>query len=163
MRIILEILGRPAEHVLEALNGLVEKLSKEKGVVISKKIVHEAVPVKDSKDLFTSFAEIETEIDTIEVLMGVAFAYMPSNIEIISPETINITNADFNDLANRTVNRLHDYDAITKKTLFERDAFARKLKEVAPHLFKNPEQPKQSATINESKPKKDKSSKKKKK
>ena len=34
---ILEILGRPAEHVTEALKGIVEKIGAEKGVKLLKK------------------------------------------------------------------------------------------------------------------------------
>ena len=56
--LIIEILGRPAEHVKESLNMLVVKLGSEKGVKIIDKKYHEPAPVENSKDLFTTFAEV---------------------------------------------------------------------------------------------------------
>ena len=41
-----------------------------------------------------------------------------------------------NFLANRLLLRLHDYDAITKNMIAERNIAISKLKEIAPHLFK---------------------------
>ena len=133
---IIEILGRPKENVSSAIKNLVDKLATEKGVVIIEKVLHEPVPVPESKDLFTTFAEITVEFDSIGAYMGIMFAYMPSNIQIISPEKISITNGDLTVLGNKLMQRLHDYDAITKKSVMERDTLIRKLHEVAPHLFK---------------------------
>jgi len=138
--IILEILGRPQEHVTEALNGIVAKLGTEKGVKILDKTCHEPLPVQDSKDLFTSFAEVMLELDSLENYLLVLFGYMPANIELIAPEKITLSNIDLNDLGNKLVQRLHNYDAITKKVLVEHDIVLKKLQEVAPHLFQQPQQ-----------------------
>lgn len=135
---ILEILGRPKEHILDGLNQLIQRLSKEQGVVILEQIVHEPHLVKDSKDLFTTFAELTLEIDNLPTFFGLLFGYMPANVEIISPEEISIKNTDFNELGSRIMHRLHDYDAVAKKMIYERDVLLRKLQEVAPHLFKAP-------------------------
>ena len=136
VHIILEIMGRPALNVQQGLNGLVQKLSNEKGIKILEQTLHEVLPVKESKDLFTSFAELTLELDSLDNYFGIIFGYMPSNIEIIHPEKINLGNDHLNVLGNRILLRLHDYDAIAKKMIVERDIVLQKLKEVAPHLFK---------------------------
>ncbi len=136
MRIVLEILGRPADNVKDALNLLITKLSAEEGVAICEKIVHEPSLVKDTKDLYTSFAEITIEIKSIDLFFGILFAYMPSHVEILYPEKITFPNTVFNSAANQLIQRLHNYDAIVKKALFEKDAITKKLYEVAPQLFK---------------------------
>ncbi len=162
--IILEILGRPPEHVTEALNTLITKLSSEKGVKILEKTCHEPLPVEDTKDLFTSFAEIMLELDSISDYLGVLFAYMPANIELINPEKIILSNSDLNDLGNKLVRRLHDYDAITKKVILEHDIVLKKLQEVAPHLFQQPAHPTQSEQVpQQTNPQQEKPKKKKKK
>ena len=135
-RMILEILGRPPEHLKESLKLLVEKVGKEEGVKILNSQIHEPIEVKDSKDLFTTFAEIELSIDTIEKYLGLIFAYLPANMELISPEKISISNEQITLLGTRLAQRLHDYDAIAKRTIMEKDAILKKLYEVAPHLFK---------------------------
>mgnify|MGYP001603034729 CR=1 FL=1 len=60
---ILEILGKPADYVSGSLNELVNKLGEEKGVKILNKQLREPLPVKESKELFTTFAELEIEFE----------------------------------------------------------------------------------------------------
>lgn len=136
VNIILEILGRPKEHIKEALTTLVTRLGSEKGVRLVDKNIHEPTEVKDSKDLYTTFAEVSLELDSLGLLLGILLAYMPAHIEIAEPENINLTNYELNDLSNDIIRRMHDYDAIVKKALIERNFLESKLREVAPHLFK---------------------------
>jgi hypothetical protein len=163
LRIILEVLGRPPEHVTEALTGLILRLASEKGVKVIEKTIHEPVLVQDSKDIYTTFAEVHLEVETLANYFGIIFGYMPSNVEIISPEQITLPNVELNDLGNRLLGRLHDYDAIAKKMIFEKDYLTTQLKQFAPHLFKK-EQIEQQAVPQETKKKsaKAKASKKKK-
>jgi hypothetical protein len=137
--LILEILGRPKENVSAALETVVNRLSLEKGVKIVSKTLHEPRPIEKS-DLFTSFAEVDVELDSIMAYLVVIFGHMPSNIQITDPEKITLNNSELNELGNALVQRLHHYDAITKNVITERDIFARKLKQIAPHLFKEPTQ-----------------------
>lgn len=133
--LILEILGRPPEHLVESLNAIISKLASEKGCKILEKKVHEPLPVQDSDNLFTSFAEITVEFDSIEIYTGILFAYMPANAEIISPEEFIIRNDDLTFIGSKILGRLHDYDSIAKRLISERDSLFAKLKEVAPQLF----------------------------
>lgn len=139
---VIEILGRPPEHITEAINGIVEKINKEKGVKVTEKICHEPIQVEGSKDLFTTFADIMVELDSLEDYFRVMFTYMPSHIELISPEKITLVNSDLNTLGNKLMQRLHEYDAITKKVILEHDLALKKLQEVAPEMVSevNPQQ-----------------------
>ncbi|HVY01913.1 MAG TPA: hypothetical protein VHA12_04080, partial [Candidatus Nanoarchaeia archaeon] len=76
-RLILEIIGRPASNITAALEGISQRLSKEKGVKLLEKKIHPPVEVKDVKDLYTTFAELLIECDTLSTLFAVIFAYMP--------------------------------------------------------------------------------------
>ena len=98
-RMVMEILGRPPENIIQALNMLLDRLAKEKGVKIVDKKVHDAVEAPGQKDLFTSFAEVEVELDSIANYLGIVFAYMPSHVELIYPENINLRNSDLNELS----------------------------------------------------------------
>lgn len=155
--LILEILGRPRENVTSALNTILEKMEKEKGVNVLNKKAHEPKPVEKT-DLFTSFAEVDVELDSIMSYILLVFSYMPANIEITNPEKLTLNNGELNEIGNALVQRLHHYDAVTKNTLAERDMYAKKLREIAPHLFKKSENQK-----GEEKPEKKKKSSKKKK
>ena len=139
--LVFEILGRPTEHIKTALSSMMDKLGAEKGVKVIEKKVHEPTEVKESKDLYTTFAEVSIEFEAIENLLGIVFTYMPAHVEIISPANFELTNLHLNELSNTLLSRLHNYDAITKKFIYERDFLLNKLREVAPQLFKKPESP----------------------
>lgn len=135
---ILEVLGRPPEHLTIALNNMIEKIGEEKGLEILETIKNEPKELEDHKDLYTTFAEVTFEVESILHYFGIIFAYMPSNIEIISPDHIDFSNYDLSDLSNRLALRLHDYDAIAKKAMAENQMIKRKLEVEAPHLLNTP-------------------------
>ena len=134
-RMILEILGRPPEHIKEAMNVLMQRLKTEPGLTIIEETHHEPLKVADSKDMYTSFSEIVFEVESLSMYFGIIFAYMPSNIEVLSPQEIPMVNADLNEITGLLTQRLHDYDSIAKRMMNERHIFEQKLREVAPHLF----------------------------
>ena len=126
---ILEILGKPKDHVLESLKALVDRLNTEKGVKIINKNIHDPIDVKDSKGLFTTFAELEIKFETLEDYISIMFGYMPSNVQVISPENLSISNSYLNEVGNKIIQRLHNYDAITKRVLNEHQLIMEKIKE----------------------------------
>ena len=123
---ILEILGKPPEHIKEILEKMIETLIKEKDV----KVIHSKVaePKQQQGEIFTSFAEIELET-TLDKLMLLIFAYMPSHLEIIEPENLEIKNTDINSFFSEMMRKLHQYDEIAKTMLIERENLARAIQE----------------------------------
>ncbi len=129
-RMIIEIMGRPAEHIKKTMEMLVEKLGQEKGISILSKIIHEPVKVKDSKDLYTTFSEAEVKFESLDLCVAIIFAYMPSNIEIVSPQSFKLANDNLNSVLNSLIQRLHRYEAITKRLVLDRDILINKLNHV---------------------------------
>ncbi|MBI2628505.1 hypothetical protein HYW74_00285 [Candidatus Pacearchaeota archaeon] len=141
---IIEMMGRPAEHLDETLNKLVEEISSVKGVSNINKIIHppkliEEKEIKDEKiknkidvkkELYTSFAEIEADFDGLESMFTVVFNYMPSHFEIISPEEFKLRNSDFAGIIAAVIIRLHRYDEIAKKMSMDRIMIENKLREI---------------------------------
>jgi len=138
VQFILEMLGRPPEHLFETLKKLIEQLEGENGIKIIEKTLHEPAKLPESENLYTSFADIIAELDTIEHYFRIIFTYFPANMEIISPEKIELTNAQLTTLGSALINRLHDYDALAKKIVVDNEILTKKLREVAPHLFQKP-------------------------
>ncbi len=129
---VLEMIGRPPEHMTETLEKIITRIDEEKGVVIKKKKINEPVPMKEQKDFFTTFAEIEVEVEEILYLVVLMFKYMPSHIEIIEPELIALTNNGWNDILNELTRRLHGYDEIVRVLQFQNAQMQKKLKELMP-------------------------------
>lgn len=128
VRLIIEIAGRPPEHLTETLNELIKKIDEEKGVGVEEKIIHEPVLMKDQKDFYTSFAEVEAKIEDISTLNLLYLKYMPAHVEIIQPELISISNSDLNDMLNETLRRLHHYDEVARVMQTEKMILTNKFK-----------------------------------
>jgi hypothetical protein len=127
--LVIEVMGRPPEHLVQSLKNLIEEIDKEKGVSVISKDIKQPIMIEGKKDFYTSFAEIEVEIDEILYLAILMFKYMPSHIEIISPELIALTNNGWNDILNEITRRLHGYDEVAKMLQFQNYQLKEKLKE----------------------------------
>lgn len=127
VRMIVEIMGRPREHLVETMKMLVDKLGEEKGVKLLEVKAHDPIEVKDVDNMYTTFAEIEAEFESVGTYLGIIFAYLPSNIEIISPAKLSISNESLNVLGNNLIARMHSYDAIAKKMLADRENMLRQI------------------------------------
>lgn len=128
--IIFEILGKPAEHIEKALGILIEKLEKEKNLELLEKKIHKAKKVEKTKNIFTTFAEVEILINNLPRLVEIIYDYMPSSIEIIEPTSFVFKIEDANALLNDLAARLHQYDALSKKLKLEREILIKRLKEL---------------------------------
>lgn len=127
---IIEVLGRPPEHLIQTLEEILKKLGEEKGVKINDKKIREPNLVKDKKDLYTSFLEVEVEVEEISKLAGLIFNYMPAHIEILSPELIQLTNSGWSDILNEIIGKLHRYDEVAKIINVEKSILENKLREL---------------------------------
>ena len=126
---ILEIIGRPKEHLTETLDKIIKELDDEKRVSVKSKKINEPVLMKDQKDFYTNFAEVEIEIEKILDLAILIFKYMPAHIEIIHPEIIALQNNDWNDILNELTRRLHGYDEVARIIQTEKVILEKKLRE----------------------------------
>ncbi len=128
--LILEIVGRPPEHLVKTLEEIVGRIGEEKGVTLNKHKIHDPHELKDKKDFFTTFVEIEVEVEEILYLAMLMFKYMPAHIEIIQPELIALTNNGWNEIMNELARRLHSYDEIARVIQMENSMMKKKLEEI---------------------------------
>ena len=132
---MLEVIGKPPEHLIDALENLIANLDKEKGVTVQKKDIKEPKPIEPKEgappsDFYTTFAEVELELEEISSLAYLMFRYMPAHLEIISPESISLTNNRWNELFNELSRRLHGYDEVARVLQIEKSILEKKLKEL---------------------------------
>lgn len=127
--IILEVMGRPPEHLIETLENLIKQIDEEPGVKVISKKINEPILMKERSDFYTNFAEIELEVEEVLNLVMLTFKYMPANIEIISPELIALTNNGWNDIINEFVRKLHGYNEISRIIQVEKIVLENKLRE----------------------------------
>ena len=112
--LIIEVIGKPPEHLIETLEAIIKRIDEEKGVRVVRKDIKEPVLMKEQTEFYTTFAEIEVEVEEILHLAILMFKYMPAHIEIANPELIALTNNGWNDIFNELTRRLHGYDEIAR-------------------------------------------------
>ncbi len=127
---IIEIIGRPPEHLTKTLKNMIKEMGKEKGIKITGEKTKDPVLMKDQKDFYTSFAEVEVELETVMDIAKIMFKYMPAHIEILSPERLQISNNDLNEVFNEIARRLHGYDEVARVIQAEKTILENKLRDL---------------------------------
>ncbi len=139
--LILEIIGRPPEHLVKALEELIKQIDEEKKVSVKSKKINEPILMKDSKDFYTTFAEVDIEVEDILNLAIVLFKYMPAHVEVVSPELIALTNNGWTDILSELTRRLHGYDEVARTIQIQNSQMQKKMQE----LLSKEKTPKKSA------------------
>ena len=158
---IFEMMGKPPEYIKEELEKHLKNLENDGIKIISKKI-HECKPIENQSPemngLFTTFAEVELEVTSINLLFGITFRLLPSHVEIIAPAELSLKNFDLGAIITDLTVKLHKYDEIAKILMMDRDNLARQLNDIRGNLIKNVkvEEVKNDQIIEEKKAKKKK-------
>lgn len=124
-RAILEVLGKPREHVEKTIKVLVEKVKEDPEISILNEKYAETRP--EAKTMFTTYVELEMIIKGITTLTGFCFDFMPSSIEIEKPEQLTVKNIDISNIFNDMQAKLHNVDMVAKTLKAERDILKRNL------------------------------------
>ena len=127
-KVIIEILGKPKEHVEKTLRIYIDKIKNDSDLIILNSEFSEAV---EKEKLWATFVELDMVIKGIPKLIAFCFDYMPSSIEIIKPEEFMMKKSTVENLMNDLQARLHDVDMIVKKQKNENDFLKQNLNKSA--------------------------------
>jgi hypothetical protein len=119
-RVVIEVLGKPEEHVDKAMKGYIERLKKDKRYKILREEFAEVK--KQESGLWSTFTELEMEVENMQDLIGFCFDYMPSMLEVLTPSKIELSDKGFSDFFNDLQARLHQVDMIAKQVKMENDS-----------------------------------------
>ncbi|MEK6900325.1 MAG: hypothetical protein AABX05_04340 [Nanoarchaeota archaeon] len=117
-RAVIEVLGKPKEHVDSSLKGYVQNIKDSKKYTITKEQFADLQKQQDS-ELWAAFAELELKTDSIQHLIDFCFDYMPSLIEIIEPHKLELNSTDISIFLNDLQAKLHGVDMLAKQLKME--------------------------------------------
>ncbi len=121
-RAIIEVLGKPKEHVENAIKEYVGHIREDSELVILNEDYSE---IKEQGSLWTKFVELDLIIKGASKLISFCFEYMPSSIEVTKPEHLVMSNAELSNFLNDLQARLHNVDMIVKQLKGENDFLKR--------------------------------------
>jgi len=113
LRITLEVLGGPKEHVENALQEVLKKIKEEENIKILKTQVYDCKQM-DNK-LWNTFADIELETKSFKKVLNICYDYMPSSLEILEPAGLEMDCNDIADFLNDFLTKMHKYSMVLKK------------------------------------------------
>jgi hypothetical protein len=138
---IVEVIGKPKEHVENSVKLIIDTASQIKGLVIERKTVEPIKSLKDTDlgktekkiqdnvgELFSTFAEIEFKADNLDIVASFCYDFLPSSLEILEPEKINVDLQDVSKLMNDVLSKLHNADHVIKQVRFENAALNKNAK-----------------------------------
>ncbi len=117
LRMIIEMLGKPKEHMESTFGELLKKLSEESDIKITKKTLSKT---KKQGELFSRFVEIELWAKNLSAVMTLCFDYMPSSLEIVQPEKTLFRSHELNGFFNDLQAKLHHVDMLAKNVTTEK-------------------------------------------
>jgi hypothetical protein len=119
---IVEMAGRPAEHLKEMLEKHVGILNQVTDVEVHSIKVNDPKVIElpegkkfpEGEEMYTTFAECDFELPTLARLTETMFDFMPSSIEVIEPAAVSLDVYEATNLMNNISGRMHRYDEIAK-------------------------------------------------
>jgi len=115
---IVEIMGKPREHVEETMRLYIEKMKKEKDIKMTSADISGA---EEKEGYFSTFAEVEFLAKTPSRVADYCFDYMPSSIELVEPDSIRFDSHQLSNFFNDLQARLHKLDMLVKKLRAENE------------------------------------------
>jgi len=149
--LVLQIMGRPPEHLIQTLEGIIKEIDNENKISVKSKDIKKPQKSGEKNDtvdkegnrkeqeFYSSFAEIEIEADDIMHLAFILFKYMPAHVEINYPEYLALTNGGWNDIFNELIRKLHAYDEVARVSQVEKSILERRLREILEQSKENKE------------------------
>lgn len=124
---IVEMMGKPAEHLKKAIEKHVGVLYKVDDIEVDRIEISEPKEFVQEKDkekkggadegeekMFTTFAECEFEIPSLARLTETMFDFMPSSVEVLEPSNVKMDSFEATNLMNNISGRMHRYDEFAK-------------------------------------------------
>ena len=119
-RAIIEVLGRPKEHIEKSLNEYLENLKQNKNYKVINEEIAE-IKKQEGQELWVVFAELEVKTSQVDYLISFCFDYMPSVIEILEPKKLSISDLEISQFLNDLQGKLHHVDMVAKQVKLEND------------------------------------------
>ncbi len=112
VRVIIEVIGSPKEHVEKTLGIIINKIKGENYLEVIKAI---SVDAKETqKKFWSAFSELDLTFENIGRVIDFCFNYMPSSVEILEPTEFIMKTKEINDMLNDVLAGLHKYEMVLK-------------------------------------------------
>lgn len=125
-RMSVELIGTPAELLPKMLEKMMVKFKEREGVKVLREEFLEPKPVGEK--IYSSFVDVECNVNNIETLLGLVIDFAPSSIEIVEPEEVIMNTNEFQAIVNDLVAELRRVDTQMKQISMQNFALNQRIK-----------------------------------
>jgi hypothetical protein len=126
IKAIIEILGKPIEHVDETMKKVLTELASKEGLTVIEK---EVAKTKEVESFFSTYVDLELKLDNLDRMIDFCFDFLPSSIEIIEPEKLELTAETMADFMNDLLAKLHQHSMVIRNLHAENTLLKQQLEE----------------------------------
>jgi hypothetical protein len=101
-----EVVGKPAEHVEEALTGYLENIKQDHRIIFLREEREPAAELEDG--LFSTFCESEMLVKDLETFTWLCINFSPASIEVLEPESIDVEAREITNWINDLLSKVHE-------------------------------------------------------
>lgn len=130
-RVIVEVVGKPEEHVKKALGIVIDKIKTQKGLKI---LTEKSYKPKHVEPFFSTFAEIDIEFADPNLIVGFCYDFMPSSLDILEPDNIVLNSKELAGILNDLLTRLHSVNMSVANYSAENEILNRNAKALLKNL-----------------------------
>lgn len=105
VRVVIEVLGAPKEHVEDAVKLVVDRVHHQKDLDVVSEDTYEA---EEKGKLFSTFSEMEIWFRDTDVLTRFLFDFTPSSVEVMQPSTVPLDAHHLSGFLNDFLLKMHE-------------------------------------------------------
>jgi len=124
-RVIIEVAGKPKEHIENTLRMVIKNIKEEKNIRLKQGDLYKAkeieITTEQKGQFWSTFAELELYFRNVQTLIAFCFVYMPSSVEILEPQDMRFQLKEFSDLLTELLAKLHELGISLKRLRAEND------------------------------------------
>lgn len=120
-----EVVGNPKEHVEGSIRDFIANIEKDEEIHIISKEIGEAEAIEGG--LFSTFADTEVLVDRLDKFNWLCVNFMPSHIDIISPEEFRIKDKELTNWFNDILAKLHEITFSYRTLSTKEEAFVKNM------------------------------------
>jgi len=121
--VIFEIAGKPKKHIEDTLKAYVENIKQDEEIHTIREEYEDAEELEDG--VFSTVAEIEMLLPSIEKLNWLCINFSPASVEILEPESKRVSQKEIGDWMNDLLSRLHEIGMVQKNLKGQYDVLVR--------------------------------------
>ena len=118
-----ELLGSPKEHIEKTIRGYLNNIKNDSQIDVLSEEFGE--PEETKGKLWSTYADTEMLIGSLDKFIWLCINFMPANIEILAPKELTFKEKDLTNWLNDLLAKLHEISHTVRQTTVKNDAIVK--------------------------------------